>query len=119
MTKDANRPGFILREEAGYLSAGGVDCMAFDDFYPEGHQSGVSLIMHGKRIASNGDLRFEQCPGQWQPVPKKEDRKMIPEDRLLSSLAVLDIPREDRKAIMAIMDDYLLFNGHLIWNRKP
>ena len=43
---------------------------------------------------------------------------MIPEDRLLSSLAVLDIPREDRKAIMAIMDDYLLFNGHLIWNRN-
>ncbi len=44
--------------------------------------------------------------------------KMIPEDRLKSSLAVLDIPREDRKAIMAIMDDYLLFNGHLIWDRK-
>ena len=97
MTKDANRPGFILREEAGYLSAGGVDCMAFDDFYPEGHQSGVSLIMHGKRIASNGDLRFEQCPGQWQPVPKKEDRKMIPEDNsITTSLRFPDIDRHLR-----------------------
>ena len=42
--------------------------MAFDDIYPEGHQGGVSLIMHGNRIATNGNLRLEPTPGQWQPV---------------------------------------------------
>ena len=48
--------------------------MAFDDIYPEGHQSGVSIIMHGNRVATNGDIRFEQTPGQWQPVPKQGKR---------------------------------------------
>ena len=48
--------------------------MAFDDIYPEGHQGGVSLIMYGNRIATNGDIRLEPTPGQWQPVPKQRDR---------------------------------------------
>ena len=50
--------------------------MAFDDIYPEGHQGGVSIIMHGNRVATNGDIRFEPTPGQWQPVPVQRDRKL-------------------------------------------
>lgn len=67
--------GFILDAGAGYLRNMGVDVMAFSDFYPEGHQSGVTIIMHGNRLASNGDIRFEQTPGQWQPVPKLISRE--------------------------------------------
>ncbi len=59
----------------GYFSNHGVDVMAFDDIYPEGHQGGVSLIMHGHRVATNGDIRFEPTPGQWQPAPQQRDRK--------------------------------------------
>ena len=61
--------------ENGYFNAGGTDVMAFSDFYPEGHQGGVCVIMNGKRIATNGDIRMEATPGQWQPVPKQLDRK--------------------------------------------
>ena len=61
---------FRLNAASGYFQNRGVDVMAFDDIYPEGHQSGVSIIMHGNRIATNGDIRFEQTPGQWQPVHK-------------------------------------------------
>ena len=68
--------GFKLNAAAGYFQNGGVDVMAFDDIYPEGHQSGVSIIMHGNRIATNGDIRFEQTPGQWQPVPKQGKREL-------------------------------------------
>ena len=60
----------------GYFRNGGVDVMAFDDIYPEGHQGGVSLIMYGNRIATNGDLRLEPTPGQWQPVPKQLGRNI-------------------------------------------
>ena len=60
----------------GYFQYKGVDVMAFYDFYPEGHQGGVSVIMNGNRIATNGDLRFEATPGQWQPVPKQLDRQI-------------------------------------------
>ena len=61
---------------AGYFNNQGVDVMAFNDFYPEGHQGGVSVLMNGHRIATNGDIRMEATPGQWQPVPKQLSRKI-------------------------------------------
>lgn len=60
-----------LDKALGYFRKGGVNVMAFDDIYPEGHQSGVSVLMHGRRIATCGDVRFEPTPGQWQPVPRQ------------------------------------------------
>lgn len=71
--------GFILNEKKGYFQHHGVDVMAFDDIYPAGHQSGVSILMHGHRVATNGDVRFEQTPGQWQPLPKQGERKLSAE----------------------------------------
>ncbi|MDR0972727.1 MAG: glycoside hydrolase family 9 protein [Prevotellaceae bacterium] len=59
---------------SGYFQDRGVDVMAFADIYPEGHQGGVALIMHGHRVGTNGDLRFEPTPGQWQPLPKQKNR---------------------------------------------
>lgn len=60
--------------ESGYFQNKGVNVMAYDDIYPEGHQGGVSIIMHGNRVATNGDIRLEPTPGQWQPVPKQNKR---------------------------------------------
>jgi endoglucanase len=62
-------------QDNGYFQNQGIDIMAFDDIYPEGHQGGVSLIMNGKRLATNGDVRLEATPGQWQPVSKMIGRK--------------------------------------------
>lgn len=62
--------------EKGYFKSHGVNIMAFSDFYPAGHQAGVGLIMNGHRIATNGDVRFEPTPGQWQPVPKQLERNV-------------------------------------------
>jgi len=67
---------FRLDRETGYFTSGGVDVIAFEDIYPEGHQGGVSLLMHGERIAANGDVRFEPAPGQWQPVPAQLEREV-------------------------------------------
>jgi endoglucanase len=61
---------------SGYFQNKGVDVMAFDDIYPEGHQGGVCIILHGNRVATNGDIRLEATPGQWQPVPVQRDRKL-------------------------------------------
>ena len=58
----------------GYFNCEGVDVMAFSDFYPEGHQGGICVIMNGQRVATNGDIRLEATPGQWQPVPKQLKR---------------------------------------------
>ncbi|MEG8947827.1 glycoside hydrolase family 9 protein [Rosettibacter firmus] len=60
--------------EMGYYELPGLNIMVFDDFYPEGHQGGVTIVMFGKRLAANGDLRLEPTPGQWSPVPKIGNR---------------------------------------------
>jgi endoglucanase len=73
VAQEAPEPGFRLNE-GEYFVHGGVNVMAFQDIYPEGHQGGVSLIQHDVRVASNGDLRLEPTPGQWQPVPRQLDR---------------------------------------------
>ena len=41
----------------------GLNVMVFDDFYPEGHQGGLTIIQHGTRVAANGDVRLEPTPG--------------------------------------------------------
>ncbi len=92
--KALQEQGFKLNETTGYFQNMGVDVMAFDDIYPEGHQSGVSIIMHGNRVATNGDIRFEQTPGQWQPVPKQEKRELdVPANAITTSLRFPDTAR--------------------------
>src|SRR5512133_4317118 len=69
----SQKTGFRLNSQE-YFGNQGVDVMAFQDLYPEGHQGGVAIIMHGIRIATNGDLRLDETPGQWQPIPKQKKR---------------------------------------------
>ena len=78
--------------ESGYFKAGGVDAMAFDDFYPEGHQGGVAVIMNARRILTNGDIRFEPTPGQWQPLPMKVKRE-VEGNKIITYLAYPDSSR--------------------------
>ena len=76
MDQKEQSTGFRLDQGAGYFTNRGVDIIAFEDFYPAGHQGGVSILMHGERVAANGDVRFEPTPGQWQPVPKQLNRNV-------------------------------------------
>ena len=39
---------------SGYFNKDGVDVMAFNDFYPEGHQGGISVLMNGHRAHPAG-----------------------------------------------------------------
>jgi endoglucanase len=64
-----SRDSMILNK-LEYLEYQGVNVMLAHDFYPEGHQGGVGIIQNGMRVATNGDIRLEPTPGQWQPIPK-------------------------------------------------
>lgn len=72
----AQTPDFRLNERE-YFERGGINVMAFQDFYPDGHQGGVTVVQHGVRIAANGDLRLNATPGQWDPVPKQDSREVV------------------------------------------
>ena len=65
-----NKPSSMKLNDLEYLEYQGVNVMLAHDFYPESHQGGVGIIQNGLRVATNGDLRLEPTPGQWQPTPK-------------------------------------------------
>ena len=63
-----------------YFEMPGLNVMVFYDIYPEGHQGAIGIIQNGTRVATNGDIRLEPTPGQWQPIPKTEKRQVFPEN---------------------------------------
>jgi hypothetical protein len=80
--------------ELEYLEMPGLNVMLAHDFYPEGHQGGVGIIQNGQRVATNGDLRLEPTPGQWQPVPKVGKRVV---DRATQEVSVrMSYPDPDK-----------------------
>ena len=56
--------------KAGYFEMPGLNVLVYNNTFPEGHQGGVEIIQHGNRVATNGELRLNATPGQWQPIPK-------------------------------------------------
>jgi endoglucanase len=67
---------FWTRNEKQYFEAPGLVATVFHDFYPEGKQGGLTLIQHGERVATCGDVRLEPTPGQWRPLPKVGERQV-------------------------------------------
>ena len=92
-----------------YLEMAGLNVMLAHDFYPESHQGGVGIIQNGLRVATNGDLRLEPAPGQWQPVPKVGTR-MVDRDKQVISIR-MEYPDEskDRKGFNPIIYPDLRF----------
>ncbi|MEJ2298175.1 MAG: glycoside hydrolase family 9 protein [Woeseiaceae bacterium] len=70
--------------ERGYFESPGLDVIVFSDIYPEGHQTGVTVVQHGVRVAANGDLRLEASPGQWSPVPRAVERRVDEKEQTLT-----------------------------------
>lgn len=90
--------------------------MAYDDIYPEGHQGGVSLIMHGNRVATNGDIRLEPTPGQWQPVPKQIRRDAdIDANSITAHLTFPDSARHMTGFNPMIYPDFMFHYRVTVW----
>ena len=63
--------GKLTINDQGYFEMPGLDVIVFDDYYPSGHQSGITILQNGVRVAANGDIRLE---GSAEKGPKKVDR---------------------------------------------
>jgi len=61
------------------LEAHGISVLLFHNRYHKvfGDQkmSGVEIILHDQRIATNGDVRLSATPAQWHPIPDFEARR--------------------------------------------
>jgi hypothetical protein len=95
--------------DSGYFERPGVNVMVFDDFYPEGHQGGVTIVQCGRRVAANGDVRLEPAPGQWSPVPKVGQRTVDRERGTITVSLWYPDSSKDRKGFNPIIYPDLRF----------
>jgi len=96
--------------DLGYFEIQGLNVMAFQDIYPEGHQGGVGIIQNGERVATNGDLRLEATPGQWQPIPKQGKRIVDKANNLIKVTLTYPDSSKNKKGFNPIFYPDLYFN---------
>jgi len=80
--------------ELEYLEMPGLNVMLAHDYYPGGHQSGISIIQNGMRVASNGDVRLEPTPGPGHAQPKV-GKRVVDRDKQLISVH-MEYPDRDK-----------------------
>ncbi len=76
----ADTPALAL-DTRGCLSRQGLDVLVFSNWYDgafsDAKIAGIELIHHDVRTATNGDVRLEPTPGQWDAVPELVERKVL------------------------------------------
>jgi len=72
------QPGTLQLNENEYFETGGVNVLVFSNWYnglfDDSKISGIELIHHGVRTATNGDVRLNATPEQWDAIPEFVDR---------------------------------------------
>ncbi len=66
--------------DRGYFETRGLNVLAFSNWYDglfsDAKISGVELIQHEVRTATNGDVRLNPTPGQWDRTPTIGERRV-------------------------------------------
>jgi endoglucanase len=80
-----NDPGNKLKlNDAGYFETRGFNVLVFNNWYSslfgDSKISGIEIIHHEVRTATNGDVRLYPTPGQWDAIPELVDRKVNSEN---------------------------------------
>src|SRR5215469_915917 len=75
-----------------YLSTQGFDVMLYDNTFPpvfvDEKNTALQMILHGERIATDGDVRLMPTPEQWDLVAKLKGRRADKErNRLVADLS--------------------------------
>lgn len=79
----SNEPSFIrtndlVLNDSNYFETRGLNYFVFsnkyDAMFDDSKVSAVEIIHHGLRTATNGDVRLNPAPGQWDKLPRFVDR---------------------------------------------
>ncbi|QJR82774.1 glycoside hydrolase family 9 protein [Alteromonas pelagimontana] len=70
----------LTLNEKEYFETQGLNILVFSNWYNglfgDSKISGVEVIHHGNRMATNGDIRLSATPEQWDPIPEFISRKV-------------------------------------------
>src|SRR5208283_4625973 len=65
--------------DSGYLNTQGFSVMLYDSIYHpifvDQKNTAMEMILHGERIATNGDVRLMPTPEQWDLVAQLKGRQ--------------------------------------------
>ena len=79
----------IQLNDQEYFEARGVNVLVFSNWYngmfDDSKISGIELIHHGVRTATNGDVRLHATPEQWDAIPEFVERKADPDSQTVSA----------------------------------
>ena len=89
--------GELRVNEKGYFEKQGLNVLVFSNWYDgsfsDAKISGIEIIHHGVRTVTNGDVRLNSTPGQWDPVPELVNRKVNRETNSIET--TLKYPKYD------------------------
>jgi len=90
-------PAPLVLNDAEYFEQPGFNAVVFSNWYNglfgDSKISGVELIHHGERMATNGDIRLNATPEQWDLIPEFVSRHVDPADNSIQ--ATLRYPDHD------------------------
>ena len=73
-------PANLELNDLEYFEASGVNILVFSNWYDglfsDSKISGIELIHHGMRTATNGDVRLDATPEQWDRIPEFVEKKV-------------------------------------------
>jgi len=76
--------------KSGYFETRGVNYLLFSNWYDglfaDSKISGLEIIQHGLRSATNGDVRLSATPGQWDPIGRMIERRVDPRGQWIEAL---------------------------------
>ena len=74
----SGEPASLQINDRDYFEGRGVDVLVFSNWYDglfsDSKISGIELIHHGVRTATNGDVRLNATPEQWDAIPAFVER---------------------------------------------
>ncbi len=80
-----------------YFETRGLNMLVFSNWYnglfSDSKMSGIEIIHHEVRTATNGDVRLNSTPEQWDPIPEFVERKVDKENNSIA--AFLKYPAYD------------------------
>jgi hypothetical protein len=83
-----NETGLKLND-LDYFETRGLNVLVFsnwyNDLFSDSKMSGVEIIHHEVRTATNGDIRLNPTPEQWDPIPQFVERKVHKEDNSIEA----------------------------------
>lgn len=87
-TQAADSTDLRLNEKE-YFETTGVNVLVFSNWYnglfDDSKMSGIELIHHGVRTATNGDVRLNATPEQWDAIPAFVDRTVNMEEGVIQA----------------------------------